>query len=188
MPWTRTYAWLALLCCLFVFIWFLLAQTEDDAAPKDVELLKSEKSSSTDSLKKQESANSKGDQKNPSSDIVLLQDELQGYGSAEAEAIDDIRLLQNLIEVFQYHLKYNDALPTAGNKELTAALLGENRYNDRFISKDFSFLNAEREITDRWGSPLIFHFESAHCPDIRSVGPDKTPWTEDDVVFPYSSQ
>ncbi len=178
----RAYAWLALLCGLLVTIWFFFKPTADNAQPDESEQNGDGKITSSHHSKLQKQVDTKDSQ----SALAPAQDELANYGDTTTSVADDIQLVQNLIEVFQYHLKYDDALPTAGNKELTAAMLGDNRYEDRFISTDFEFINDQGEITDRWGSPLIFHFESARCPDIRSIGPDKTPWTEDDVVLPYT--
>ncbi len=112
-------------------------------------------------------------------------DELAEYGETADGVFGDLGLVQNLIETYQIYSKYEDALPTAGNKELVDALRGNNRYGQRFISSNFKFINSNGEIVDRWDSPLIFHFETAECPDIRSKGPDKLAWTEDDVVLKY---
>jgi hypothetical protein len=34
---------------------------------------------------------------------------------------------------------------------------------------------------DRWGTPLYFHAISRDRLEVRSAGPDKVMWTEDDV-------
>ena len=115
-------------------------------------------------------------------------DELAGYGDPDTTGMDDLLLVQSLIQIFRLYTKDPDALPTFGNKEIVEALSGENRFQDRFIKSDFSFISKQGEITDRWGSPLVFHFEAAHCPDIRSLGPDKTLWTDDDIVLPYLAE
>ena len=39
------------------------------------------------------------------------------------------------------------------------------------------------ELCDRWGTPFFFHAESATHMEIRSAGPDKKMWTDDDVAL-----
>ena len=38
-------------------------------------------------------------------------------------------------------------------------------------------------ILDRWGAPYFFHQLSKNEMEIRSAGPDKAMWTNDDVVM-----
>ena len=45
------------------------------------------------------------------------------------------------------------------------------------------FVHRDGELCDRWGTPFFFHAESAARMEIRSAGPDRRLWTEDDVVF-----
>ncbi len=123
-----------------------------------------------------------------STELTQGHDELAGYGDPDTTGMDDLLLVQSLIQIFRLYTKDPDALPTFGNKEIVEALSGENRFQDRFIKSDFSFISKQGEITDRWGNPLVFHFEDAHCPDIRSLGPDKTLWTDDDIVLPYLAE
>ena len=44
-------------------------------------------------------------------------------------------------------------------------------------------INRNGELCDRWGTPFFFHAESAAHMEIRSAGPDKKMWTDDDVAF-----
>ena len=51
------------------------------------------------------------------------------------------------------------------------------------IPPDHPAINRRGELCDRWGTPFFFHAESAKQMSIRSAGPDKKMWTDDDVVF-----
>ena len=42
-------------------------------------------------------------------------------------------------------------------------------------------LSANGDLLDRWGSPFIFHPLNADLMNVRSIGPDQTPWTDDDL-------
>ena len=121
----------------------------------------------------------------PSNGLASEYDELSEYGKSPKGVIGDLQLVYNLIQIYNLHTKYDGALPTAGNKELMAAMFGGNRYKERFVSEDFGFLNEKREIIDRWGNALVFHFENAESPEIRSKGEDGIGWTEDDIILSY---
>ena len=102
----------------------------------------------------------------------------QGYGES---AEKDLDLVRDAIEVFNYSVKIPGALPTAGNREIVRALCGENAYGIRFLDPSSKFFNGDGELVDRWGTPLYFHFQSAEEPGIRSAGPDRKMWTDDDL-------
>ena len=51
------------------------------------------------------------------------------------------------------------------------------------LPPDHPAINPNGELCDRWGTPFFFHAESAKKMEIRSAGPDKKMWNDDDVVF-----
>lgn len=112
----------------------------------------------------------------------LSAEHLIGFGSKSSTAQKDLELVRDAIEVFLYSVKVPAALPTSGNQAIVRALCGENAYRIRFVNPNAPFFNESGEILDRWGSPLYFHFEEASDPGIRSAGPDRQMWTEDDLV------
>ena len=171
--------------CTFVF--FLLVKKSGDTGPAISTHSEKERveSSLYGSEGEREIAGSDGVEDGHSPELTQGYDELAGYGDPDTTGMDDLLLVQGLIQIFRLYMKDVESLPTFGNKEIVEALSGENRFQDRFIKSDFSFISNQGEITDRWGSPLVFHFEVAHCPDIRSLGPDKTLWTDDDIVLPF---
>ncbi|MEM9237404.1 MAG: hypothetical protein AAGB14_11545, partial [Verrucomicrobiota bacterium] len=106
-------------------------------------------------------------------------------GTSPAE---DLALVESLIDGFLYTVKVPDALPAGENREVVAALLGDNPYLIRFVDPGFSFINDKGEITDRWQTPLFFHFVGSHEIGIRSAGPDRKMWTPDDFVTSESAE
>ena len=108
---------------------------------------------------------------------------LKGYGGATNTPLDDLVLVADVVEGFRIRVKAPDALPTGENKEIVAALLGDNPYRIRFIDPDSPVLNDSGELVDRWGTPLFFHFVEVSDVGLRSAGPDRQMWTDDDVVM-----
>jgi len=71
--------------------------------------------------------------------------------------------------------------PFGENSEITAALLGENPLRLPLMPRDHAAINAVGELTDRWGTPFLFHALARDRMEIRSAGPDKKFGTDDDV-------
>lgn len=72
--------------------------------------------------------------------------------------------------------------PEGTNAEITAALLGDNAKQMKLELPAGSSLNASGELCDPWGTPWFFHQLSARKTELRSAGPDKKLYTEDDFV------
>lgn len=73
--------------------------------------------------------------------------------------------------------------PVGTNPEITAELNGGNAKNIRFIKEDSGLrINGSGELVDYWGTPFFFHQISGNEMEIRSAGPDKKMWTDDDIV------
>jgi hypothetical protein len=92
---------------------------------------------------------------------------------------EDLHLIEQLLS--DYRLVYRENPVGSENAEIIAALLGDNPKKVFFIDPALSSLNDQNELLDRWGSPYILHPIKADLMDIRSIGPDKIPWTKDDL-------
>jgi hypothetical protein len=108
---------------------------------------------------------------------------LQGYGSAASSPEKDLEQVKDVVDAFVRSVKIPGALPTGSNRELVAALAGENPHRIRFLDPAASYLNADGELLDRWQVPLFFHFVEADDVGLRSAGPDRVMWTADDVLM-----
>ena len=71
--------------------------------------------------------------------------------------------------------------PVGTNAEITGALRGDNLKQVRVELPANSKISADGELTDQWGTPYFFHQLSAREMEIRSAGPDRKMWTEDDL-------
>lgn len=74
--------------------------------------------------------------------------------------------------------------PVGTNPEITQALNGGNPKQIKFIRPEAGLqINGKGELVDPWGTPYFFHQLAAMEMEIRSAGPDKIMWTEDDLVI-----
>ncbi len=94
----------------------------------------------------------------------------------------DLRLVSDLIGTFRTNFP-RDGNPSGSNAEITAALTGANKLRLTLIPPRHPAINADGELCDRWGTPFFYHAESATRMEIRSAGPDRRFWTDDDAAF-----
>ena len=98
-------------------------------------------------------------------------------GLPPATVLDNMRTA-----VRQYGLRFGGN-PVGTNPEITKALNGGNPKQVKFIPPDAGLrINGQGELIDPWGTPFFFHQLSAMEMEIRSAGPDKVMWTDDDLV------
>jgi hypothetical protein len=93
----------------------------------------------------------------------------------------DLRALNDIFA--QYRSAIHGGDPIGENAEITAALTGRNRLGFSFIPKGHPAINSRGELCDRWGTPFFFHQLSGTQMEIRSAGPDRKLWTDDDKVL-----
>ena len=86
------------------------------------------------------------------------------------------------VTVRQYGLAFGGN-PIGTNAEITKALAGANPKKINFLAGDEARINGNGELVDQWGTPYFFHQLSAKQMEIRSAGPDKKMWTDDDQVI-----
>lgn len=73
--------------------------------------------------------------------------------------------------------------PIGGNADLAAALRGENPNRTVFVPLGHAIFSPEGLLLDRWGTPVIVHPEGWRRIELRSAGPDKGPYTADDLIL-----
>jgi hypothetical protein len=102
----------------------------------------------------------------------------------DGTAADDLVVLHEIIGQFITSVKEPYRRPIGLNEDLAAALRGENPQRLVFIPAGHPAFNAAGQIIDRWGTPLFVHPRAADALDLRSAGPDRRLFTDDDVVIP----
>ena len=93
----------------------------------------------------------------------------------------DLKLVASIIETFRTNF-LQTGNPVGSNAEITAALTGHNKLRLSLIPADHPAINQAGELCDRWGTPFFFHAESSTRMEIRSAGPDRKMWNDDDVT------
>lgn len=98
----------------------------------------------------------------------------------------DVQKVRDAIDNLELTLRdFGTALggnPVGTNAEITAALLGDNAKQVKLELPAGSSLNASGELCDPWGTPWFFHQLSRTKTELRSAGPDRKLYTDDDFV------
>lgn len=106
---------------------------------------------------------------------------LRDYASPATSPENDLTSLAHLMDNFTLLVKSAADLPLSGNEDWAAALRGANPAHERFLPDQHAALDAQGRLVDRWGTPLFFHALGTRQFELRSAGPDKKLWTDDDV-------
>lgn len=100
---------------------------------------------------------------------------------------DPTRDLEIVAELFADYVRvFHEAPFGSENQEITAQLLGANPKKLVFLDPTSAALSTEGELLDRWASPYRFHPLTSAMIGVRSLGPDQSLWTEDDLELDYS--
>jgi hypothetical protein len=99
--------------------------------------------------------------------------------SPETTIEDDFSTLELLFSQYRRHLDRGN--PVGDNAEITASLLGRNPKAIACLPAGGPFLDAEKRLIDRWGTPYFFHALSGTRMEIHSAGPDRKLHTPDDL-------
>ena len=106
---------------------------------------------------------------------------LHDYATEKTTLKEDMELLRRLNLSFVTLVKDHAQTPIGCNEDLADALKGKNAYKQRFLPGDHSSLNEQGQIIDRYNTPVHIHVKSAGSYEVRSAGPDKKLFTDDDV-------
>ena len=108
---------------------------------------------------------------------------LTDYADPATPPIEDLKKIHRVVTGYFSVVKDSARFPIGGNADLSAALRGENPNREIYVRPDHPVFSAEGLLADRWGSPLVVHPEAWKQLELRSAGPDKVPFTEDDLVL-----
>ena len=112
----------------------------------------------------------------PSQTPVVPANRLAPDLASAAVAVDQVRLM------LRDYRTLTGENPVGTNAEIMRALMGDNPRQAKLGPPEGQTLNDDGELVDRWGTPLFFHQLSRTVMEIRSAGPDKVMWTEDDII------
>jgi hypothetical protein len=106
---------------------------------------------------------------------------LRDYANANLPPQNDLTLMSRLMDNSRLLLKSAANRPLSANEDWADFLRGKNSAHERFLPDNHIALNSKGQLVDRWGTPLFFHALGGGRVDIRSAGPDRKLWTEDDI-------
>ena len=98
----------------------------------------------------------------------------QPQSSVEAE-------IQGVQEVLALYRRAFGENPIGQNDDIVDALLGNNPKHIAFLRGDIARIR-DGKLLDRWKAPYWFHAESGTEFEIRSSGPDRELFTDDDIT------
>ncbi len=101
----------------------------------------------------------------------------------EAANLPPETVLENMRRAVRQYGEMFGGNPVGTNPEITAQLAGDNPKHINFINPQPGLRTNEKgELIDPWGTPYFFHQISGTEMEIHSAGPDKSMWTDDDLV------
>jgi hypothetical protein len=107
---------------------------------------------------------------------------LTDYGNPANPPATDLLLLARAMNSFLLINKQAAYRPLSANEEWSAALRGKRSGSEPWISNQSPALDSQQRLIDRWRTPLFFHALGNKQWEIRSAGPDRKPWTADDLI------
>ncbi|MDZ4403160.1 MAG: hypothetical protein U1A53_10860 [Prosthecobacter sp.] len=106
---------------------------------------------------------------------------LKHYGEPGVRPEEDLQAVAHAFSNLMLLVKSDAPFRLGANEEFAAALMGKNATKTVFLAPPHACLNEQGQLIDRWDTPLFFHVSDATRIDIRSAGPDREMWTEDDL-------
>lgn len=105
-------------------------------------------------------------------------------GPEFAPGLTPLTVMENMRAVFHQYSAQFGGNPVGINRDITAALNGENARQIVFINpEDGQRINERGQLVDNWGTPFFFHQLSRSEMEIHSAGPDRKMWTSDDLII-----
>ena len=106
---------------------------------------------------------------------------LRDYANTNLPPQNDLTLMSRLMDNSRLLLKSAANRPLSANEDWADFLRGKNSGHERFLPDNHIALNTNGQLIDRWGTPLFFHALGGGRYDVRSAGPDRKLWTDDDI-------
>lgn len=93
---------------------------------------------------------------------------------------EDREVLAEMVTNFLQSSPIDQRPPLGDNEEITRALTNRDALGEAALPANHPAIIGGK-LVDRWGSPWFFHQESSGVIEVRSAGPDRRLFTDDDV-------
>jgi hypothetical protein len=107
---------------------------------------------------------------------------LSAFGAPGGTMARDLELLHEALVTWQTNFPAAGN-PVGDNAEIVRALTGDNPLGLVLLPAGHPAIGPDGTLRDRWGTPLFFHQLSGHAMELRSAGPDRRFYTDDDIVW-----
>lgn len=94
----------------------------------------------------------------------------------------DVETLHALLQQYLRHLHRRQGLPIGNDSDLARALTGHNPMHLVVIPPNHPAITSDGHLRDRWGTPYFIHPRGNNAFEIRSAGPDRKLFTNDDAI------
>ena len=99
-----------------------------------------------------------------------------------SEVTHDVETLHALLRQYLRHLHRRQGLPIGNDSDLARALTGHNPMRLVVIPRNHPAITSDGHLRDRWGTPYFIHPRGNNAFEIRSAGPDRKLFTNDDAI------
>ncbi|MEO0796751.1 MAG: hypothetical protein AAFX93_16410 [Verrucomicrobiota bacterium] len=105
---------------------------------------------------------------------------LEDHGHPDYDAVHDLKLIGRVMDGVTRIFKHLDTRNVATNEQFSAYLTGDNPERLEYLNPELPvFKNGI--LTDRWGQAYIIHPLGTGLLEIRTIGADGIPYTDDDL-------
>ena len=100
----------------------------------------------------------------------------------DSTAAEDVVVLHGMLRQYLRFLKDRQARPIGNDSDLARVLIGNNPMKLVILPPDHPALGADGRLRDRFGTPYFIHPRGRLAFEIRSAGPDRKLFTDDDLI------
>lgn len=120
----------------------------------------------------------------------LIQPDPRSVGSPLAAELNagtsdgqkDVQVLLSLVRQYSRRLHGRQGLPIGNDSDLARVLTGRNPMRTVILPPNNPAVGGDGRLHDRWGTPYFIHPTGHNQFEVRSAGPDRQMFTEDDLV------
>lgn len=100
----------------------------------------------------------------------------------DSTAAEDVVVLHGMLRQYLRFLKDRQSRPIGNDSDLARVLIGNNPMKLVILPPDHPALGADGRLRDRFGTPYFIHPRGHLSFEIRSAGPDRKMFTDDDII------